>query len=200
MKLKHYILLGIPFLGILFYFLVFETKWNQKSKFDIPDQQNDKIVNMLNIQIDKEIEDHTQSTMYPGYSEKSRQTTIDFLKTIKSIESYARYCVESERVRNNLELKIIFNDGNVAEKVYTGHSCSGFLDPCLLIKVELQNGKAVRVFTNGQEKKGSPDWIINDLNILIEKAISYDIDRNYEGYFPPKKTQNDFEKEWEKQE
>lgn len=200
MKLKHYILLGIPLLGILFYFLVFENKWQQKSKFDFPDQQNDKIVNMLNIQIDKEIEDHTQSAMYPGYSPKSRQTTINFLKTIKFIESYARYGVESKRARNNLELKIIFNDGTVAEKVYTGHSCSGFLNPCLLMKVEMQDGKALRVFTNGQEKKGSPDWIINDLNVLIEKAISYDIDRNYEGYFPPKKTQNDFEKEWEKQE
>lgn len=197
MKFKQYILLGVVFFGILFYFLFFEVKWQQSSKFNIPDQQNDKIVKMMNIQIEKEIEDHTQSEMHPGYRPESRQTTIDFLKTIKSIESYARYGVESKRARNNLELKIIFNDGTVAEKVYTGHSCSGFLDPCLLMKVEMKNGKAIKAFTNGQEKKGSPDWIINDLNVLIEKAISYDIDRNYEGYFPPKKTENDFEKEWE---
>ncbi|ROI00419.1 hypothetical protein [Chryseobacterium daecheongense] len=170
-----------------------------RSEFDITDKQNDKIVHMFNTQIEKQIEDHTQSTMHPGYIPESRQNTTSYLKTIRSIESYSRYGVKSTQPRNYLELNITFNNGTTAEKVYTGHPCSGYMDPCLLMKVEMKNGKAVKIFTNGQEKKGSPEWIIPDLNVLIEKAISYDIQRNHDNYFPPSKTQKDFDKEWEDQ-
>lgn len=61
----------------------------------------------------------------------------------------------------------------------------------------MSDGKATRVFTNGQEKKGSPDWINSDLNILIDHAISHDISQNPNHYFPQQKAQKDFEKEWE---
>ncbi|MFL9833573.1 hypothetical protein [Chryseobacterium terrae] len=197
MKLQHYILISIFPLGILFYFIVFEIKW-QNSVLDIPNQQNDKIINMMNIAIDKEIDNHTKSSFSPGLIPESRQSTIDFLKQIKSIESYTRYGVESSRARNNLELKIVFNNGKEVSEVYTGQTCSSYI-PCLLIKAELKDGKAVKVFTNGLEKKGSPDWISNDLNLLIDKSISYDIQQNPTHYFPPSKTQSDFEKEWENQ-
>lgn len=199
MKMKVFAMsLGIVLIiGIGFYFIFFDLFFSKKSEFDIPNKENAKIVKMLNIEIDKEVDDHTQTMMHPGYIPESRQNTIDYLKTIKTIESYARYGVKSTRPRNLLELIITFNDGNIAEKVYTGHSCSGFMEPCLLLKVEMKDGKATRIFTNGQEKKGSPDWIVNDLNILINQAISNNISQNPGHYFPPQKTQQDFEKEWE---
>lgn len=199
MKLKHYILILIPVLSVVFYFLVFKLNGVTKSEFDFPNQANDKIINMFNTQIEQQINDHTQSDMHPGYIPESRRNTINYLKSIKSIESYARYGVTSKQARNYLELNITFNNGSVAEKVYTGYLCSGYLSPCLLMKVEMKDGNAVQVFTNGQEKKGSPDWIVNDLTLLIEKAISYDITRNRNDYFAPSKTQQDFDKEWEDQ-
>lgn len=60
---------------------------------------------MFNNQIKNQIDDHTQTFMQPGYIPESRQNTIDYLKTIKVIESYARYGVKSNRPRNLLELK-----------------------------------------------------------------------------------------------
>ncbi|MFC7346253.1 hypothetical protein ACFQO9_05895 [Chryseobacterium zhengzhouense] len=178
-------------------FCIFKDFFFTRSEFDIPDQPNDKIIAMFNTQIEKQIEDHTHSPMHPGYIPESRENTIQFLKTIKTIESMTRFSVLSKQPRNYLELKISFADGSVAEEVYTGQTCNGYLAPCLLMKVEMDNGKAVKVFTNGQEKKGSPDWIINDLNLLIDKSISYDITQNNNKYFPPQKTDADFEKEWE---
>ncbi|PSK94648.1 hypothetical protein [Taibaiella chishuiensis] len=56
-------------------------------------------------------------------------------------------------------------------------------------------GKVSRVWTNGAELKGSPDWITNDLNTLIKSAIPYDMDKNRNSYFLPHKTQTDFKKE-----
>lgn len=198
MKMKIFALsLGIVLImGFVFYFIFYDHFFSKKSEFDIPDKENDKIVNMFNIEVEKQIDAHTQTMMHSGYTLESRQNTLDYLKTIKSIESYARYGVRSTRPRNLLELIITFNDGSIAEKVYTGHSCSGFMEPCLLLKVEMKDGKATRVFTNGQEKKGSPAWIVNDLNILINQAISNDISQNPDHYFPPQKTQQDFQKEW----
>lgn len=181
--------------GILYAFL--GNPFGSKSEFDKVDQSNDKIISMFNAQVDQQIESHTQSTMYSGYISESRQNTINYLKTIKTIESSARYGVQSTQPRNYLELTITFNDGTIAKEVYTGHSCSGYIGPCLLMKVEMSDGKAVKVYTNGQEKKGSPDWIIPDLNIMIEKAISYDMGKNRNSYFPPEKKQQDFDKEWE---
>ncbi|MCW3159781.1 hypothetical protein [Chryseobacterium oryctis] len=185
--------------AIVIGYILFKNALPSHSEFDVIDKPNDKVVNMVNEQIERQIENHTQNIMHPGYIPESRQNTIDYLKTIKTIESYARHGVESTQPRNYLELKITFNDGTVAEKVYTGHPCSGYMSPCLLLKVEMENGKAIHVFTNGQEKKGSPDWIINDLNTLIKSAISYDMSKNQDNYFAPEKTQKDFDKEWENQ-
>jgi hypothetical protein len=120
-----------------------------------------------------------------------------YLKTISTIESYARYGVTSTKPRNKIELKITFINGEVADEVYTGVSCSGYLKTVFIMKVFLKEGKTIKALTNGVEKNGSPDWILNDLNTLIEGAISYDIQKNRNAYFLPEKNKNDFNKEWE---
>jgi hypothetical protein len=201
-KPKNKIPIAIPmFFGFglvaILIFLFYSEFFNSKTEFDIPNKENSKIVEMFDKQIQYQIEQHTQSHMNPGYIEGSRQQTINFLSTISSIESYARYGVTSTQSRNYLEMKITFNNGTVAEKVYTGLSCSGYFEPCLLMKVFLKNGKTAKIYTNGSEKRGSPDNIINDLNTLINRAISYDISRNHDAYFPKEKNQKDFDNEWE---
>ena len=63
----------------------------------------------------------------------------------------------------------------------------------------MNDGKATNIFTNGQERKNSPEKIIPNINTLINYAIVNDISKNRNNYFEPAKTQNDFNKEWEKQ-
>lgn len=184
--------------GLICYLLVQEVSY-KKSRLDNPDLENNRIVSMFNERIDRQIQDHKQSVMYPGYITESRQNTILYLQRIQSIESYTRYGVGSTHPRNYLELRITFDDHTAADQVYTGHSCSGYMGGCLLMKAEIKNGQAIRIFTNGQEKKGSPEWIIPSLDLMIEKAISYDIGRHPDRYFPPRKTQKDFDREWQGQ-
>ncbi|WP_100076995.1 hypothetical protein [Chryseobacterium camelliae] len=184
---------------VLICYLLVQEVSHKKSRPDIPDLENNRIVRMFNVQIDRQIQNHTQSVMYPGYIPESRQNTILYLQAIQSIESYTRYGIGSTHPRNYLELRITFHDHTVADHVYTGHSCSGYMGGCLLMKAEMKNGQATRIFTNGQEKKGSPEWIIPSLDLMIEKAISYDIGRHPDRYFPPRKTQKDFDREWQGQ-
>lgn len=189
------IVLSFLILGVLFSDILFP----RRSAYDKVDKPNDKMVPMFNAAIEREIENHTQSDFHPGYIPGSRQRTIDYLKTIKFIEGYASYGVTSARPHNYLELKIGFADGSVADGVYTGQSISGYMGPALLMKVDMEQGKVVKVYTNGQEKKGSPDWVVPDINTMIDKAIAYDIGQHQNLYFPPQKTPADFEKEWEQQ-
>ncbi|MBX2950668.1 MAG: hypothetical protein KF704_15410 [Crocinitomicaceae bacterium] len=176
---------------------LYRTFFGTHSVYDEPNKENTKIIPMLDEQIERALNDHTQSTMHPGFRSESRENAAAFLSTIRSIQSYARYGVESTQARNNLELKITFTNGKTVDKVYTGQTVSGFMGPALLMKVYLKDGKTEKVLTNGMEKTGSPDWIINDLYLLIDSAIGYDISVNEHRYFPPRKTQKDFEKEWE---
>ena len=181
-------------IGVFFFYSDF---FSEKTALDISDKENSKIVPMFNEQIEYQIDEHTRGDMNPGYSICSRQATVAYLQTIACLESTSRFGVASVKSRNYLELKITFTNGKITEKVYTGTSCSGYYGPCLLMKVYINKGKAYRVFTNGTERKGSPNNIVNDMNVLIESAISYDIDRNHSLYFKPEKTQKDFDKEWE---
>ncbi len=81
-------------------FLFVGIPFNINSDFDRNNQQNDKIVNMLNTAIEKQINEHTQSTMHKGFISESRQNTIDYLKLIKTIETYAQHGAASTEPRN----------------------------------------------------------------------------------------------------
>ena len=192
----RFIVLGvsIPLISIYFFYTFFYTK---KSPFDVVDKENPKIVAMFNKQIAVAIKDNTQSDFYPGLIKESKQNFINFLNTISQIQSHTQYGVASSKSRNKLEVDITFKDGTTAKNLYTSNTCYSAYGPCLLLKILMKNGEAVQVFTNGAEKNGSPDWIVNDLNTLLEAANSYDRGRNRTNYFPPDKNKTDFEKEWE---
>jgi len=181
---------------VMVYFLLAELI-SSKTQFDVADKENPKIVAMLNTQLQKNIDKHEKNTFHPGYLPTAKAYVAAYLKTIAKLESYSRYGVASSRGRNAIEVRIAFKDGTVAEKLYTGNTSSHVMPPPLLLSVTMNDGIAVKVWTNGVEKKGSPEWIVNDLNTLIEAAVFYDIKRNRNGYYPADKTPQDFEKEWE---
>ena len=167
------------------------------SKEDIPSIDNPKIISMFDEQLEKGISNHTKSAMNPGYNETSHLRAKDFLSSITKLETYSRYGVTSTRARNAIELRIYFKNGSKIDKVYTGNSSSHVMPPPLLLSVTLEDGKTKKVLTNGVEKKGSPEWIINDLNTIIDAAIGYDQQINHDFYFAKMKTQKDFNKEWD---
>ncbi len=192
--------LSIPYILIgagVFFITLFWIFKSDKSKFDVINKENPKMVDMSNIQVERALKDHTHSVMYPGYIEESGLNAKKYLSTIKSIEKYSRYGVMSTQSRNNVYLKIVFNSGKIVDDVYTGETVNGILGASLLIRVHLKDGKVFKVETNGIEKKGAPDWVINDLYNLFDDAIGYDIKTKPTNYFPPEKTSKDFEKEWE---
>jgi hypothetical protein len=167
------------------------------SEWDNIEKENPKMVEMFNSELDRIIQDHTKSSFNPGYNEISHLSTQAYFKTLKSIESYARHGVMSTKARNSLYLKLNFNDGKEVKEVYTGHSVSCYMGPSLLMKVYFENGRIQRVFTNGVEKEGSPEWVKNDMYTLLKAALNQDIHENWDQYFPPKKTKSDFDKEWD---
>ncbi|WBV60110.1 hypothetical protein PFY12_13830 [Chryseobacterium camelliae] len=192
------LMIGFVIAGTLI-ILFFDVVFTSRSKFDVVDKPNDKMIVMFNTEIDKEIDAHTHSIDHKGYIPESRQSTINYLNTLKSIEGYARYGVKSMKARNYIELKIEFTDGKIVDQVYTGQNVSGFMAPSLLMKVIMRKGKAIKVYTNGQERKASPEWAIPDINLMIDKAISYDIIQHRDSYFAPYKKQQDIDKEWKEQ-
>lgn len=191
------LIIGLVIMSILI-ILFYDVIFTFRSEFDVVDQPNDKMIPMFNIEIDRQIEEHTQSIDHRGYSKESRQNTINYLKSLRSIEGYARYGVKSTKARNYIELKIEFSNGKVVDQIYTGQSISGYMAPSLLIKVNMINGKAVKVYTNGQERKNVPESSIPDIRLMIDKAIAYDIIQHRDAYFVPAKTQEEINKEWQR--
>lgn len=195
-KGKPIVLLAIVLTGGILFYFVYSSLGYTKSKYDNTAIENPKIITMFDEQVKIAIDRHTHSVMYPGYTEASRLNTINFISKISILESFARYGVESTRPHNALRLKVTFSDGTIADDLYTGQTVSGYMGPALIMKIFMKDGKTTKVLTNGVEMKGSPDWINNDLYTMINSAISFDISRNPQLYFPPKKTAKDFEQEW----
>lgn len=180
-------------------YIMFTMFFPSRTAFDIPDKTSPKMVAMFDKQLQVNIDDHEQNSFHPGYLPTAKEHVAAYIKTITKLESYSRHGVNSSQARNAILLRITFADGSVVDKVHTGLTSSHVMPPPLLMNVSIKDGKTVSVLTNGMEKKGSPDWVIPDLNTVINAAISYDKNKNNNAYFPPTKTKQDFEKEWEEQ-
>jgi len=189
------LLVSLPIFGIIIFDLLPESR----TEFDVPNKKNDKIVPMFDKQLEYQINNYEKNSIKPGLLVTTKAHVVAYLKTIARIENYSRYGVNSTTSRNSILVKITFKDGSIVKDVYTGRTSSGILPPPILLAVELENGKTKQVFTNGREKEGSPDWIISDLNYLIDAAIHYDMNRNQDPYYGPNKTSEDYKKEWEDQ-
>lgn len=173
---------------------------SSKSPLDVPDKENPKMVALFNRQLDYHLGQY-DTVQCPGCIAAAQQRVAAFYQSLKTIESHTRYGMQSSRAHNAIEVKLTFNDGTVADELYTGISWNGspMLGAPLVLKADMAQGKVTRVWTNGVELKGSPDWVIGDLNTLIQSAIHYDMNKHHNSYFPPEKTSADFKKEWQQQ-
>jgi hypothetical protein len=169
-----------------------------KGPYDIVDQQNDKVGILFEQDIAKEKATIERGIFYPGLKPSCTARIDEYFKTIKYIESYASKGTESTNKFNHLEVKITFNDGKIVTGLYTGQRViqAYRMGPQLLIKMELANGKVVKTYTNGVERKISPEDIT--LYKIKDAVLYYDRHINSSAYYYPAKTKKDIEKEWDK--
>jgi hypothetical protein len=133
------------------------------------------------------------------YNQQAPKNGDTYFKTIKEVETYARYGTESGDKFNHVEIRITFANGIVADKIYTGNRVlqSFGMGAQFLTKFIFEKGRVVRSYTNGAELQGGPDYVINDIRTVIEKVTHYDWEANHNKYFLPEKTQSDYKKEWD---
>ena len=178
--------------SIYFFYLKDELT---NSNFDKTDQSNPKVVTLFNEEIDFQIE-RLSSDISKPMIQQGKKNLVEYLKSVKSIRTYALHGVKSTENRNYLRMQTTFKDGETVDRS-TGRSCSGNQKPCLLIRVEMENGRAKKVFTNGQEVKGSPAETQQYISTILQKLWIEDLIDNNDKYYPPKKTHHNFEKDWD---
>lgn len=178
--------------SVYFFFLKDELA---NSNFDKIDQSNPKVVTLFNEEIDLQIERLSSDISKPMIPQ-GKKNLVEYLKTVKSIRTYARHGMKSTENRNYLRMHATFSDGETVDKS-TGRSCSGNQKPCLLMRVEMENGQAKKAFTNGQETKGSPAETQQYISTILQKLLIEDLIDHNDKYYPPRKTQQNFDKDWE---
>jgi len=190
----------IPFLvflgaGLIFsYFFILRDE--EKGPYDIVDQQNDKVGILFDNVVAQE-RNYIKEGGYDGIMPTSVTRMDEYMKTIKYIESYASKGTESDNKFNDIEVRITFNNGKIADKLYTGYPVLAYVGPQFLVKLELADGKTIKAFTNGVEKGKSPKDFNNDF-ITIQKAVlGYDREINKQFYYYPEKTTTDIKNEWD---
>ena len=167
------------------------------SEIDILDKQNDKVGNLFEQAIATE-KQRIENKFYAGLMPSCTKRMDEYFKSIKIIESYASEGLSSKDKFNKLQVRIIFNDGKVAEELYTGvRVVQAFgMGAQLLVKMEFINGKVVKTYTNGAELNNSPDRIVPDIEQITSAVLSYDREINRNFYYYPAKTQEDIKEEW----
>jgi hypothetical protein len=178
--------------------LILITSCINKGKFDIVDKQNDKIGMLFEQAIAKE-KARIENGFYRGLMPNCTIRIEEYLQSIKIIESYASKGTESNDKFNKLEVRITFNDGKVADKLYTGVRVVQAYDlgTQLLVKMELNNGKVLKTYSNGAELNTAPENIAPDIESIKGAVLNYDRRINKSAYYYPAKTQEDIKKEWD---
>ena len=170
-----------------------QTKTNE---YDIVNKENNKIALLFNNQLNSHI-GSVSGGMYSGYTKMATQSIVQFFGSIKTIETYARYGSASNDKFNKVELKLTFYNGRVLDKVYTGMPVIRAYGATLLLKLDMQNGKAKTAYTNGVEFTSSPSNFENYMQDVIDNCISVDSRANPNKYYPAQKTQEDIKNDWD---
>jgi hypothetical protein len=178
--------------------LIFITSCAPKDKIDIVDKQNDKVGILFEQAVTKE-KLSIENKFYAGLMPSCTKRIEEYFKSIKIIESYASKGTSSKDKFNKLQVRITFNDGKVAEELYTGIRVvqAYGMGAQLLVKMELINGTVVKTYTNGAELDKDPKSIVPDIENIKKAVLGYDREINRNAYYYPAKTQDDIKKEWD---
>ncbi|HRK06788.1 MAG TPA: hypothetical protein PLZ57_03375 [Pseudobdellovibrionaceae bacterium] len=140
---------------------------------DQVDQENPKLVSMFNEHLASEKTEMQALVERKIYLPQTMEAFEAHLAHLKTVETYTRYGMNSLRNRNAVEIAVTHQDGTRRQGIYTGqvwHGSTFF--PIKLIRIEFQNGLAVRAWTNGVERQSLPDSheITNWLSSLADQV------------------------------
>lgn len=201
MKLKHYILILIFMIagGAMLYLLVFQGSFSffSKSKYDVVDKVNPKMTVLVNQELDRMVSEYG-SGMY-AYRPEAPANLEKFYRELKTIETYSRHGTNSIMGYNGIRANLIFQNGREVRELYiTSGGKSRSTQAKLYLRIELEDGRAREVFTNGIELEGTPDEAKGSIRELIERIISLDKKEHHDRYFYPQPPPPDPATEWEK--
>ena len=196
---RLFLFLFIPAIAVFSYFVFNKGLFGQTKtdEYDIVNKENNKIAILFNNKLDTHI-GSVSGGMYSGYTKIATQSIVQFFESIKTIETYARYGSASNDKFNKVEMKLTFNNGRVLDKVYTGMPVIRAYGATLLLKLDIQNGKAKTAFTNGVELTSSPSNFENYMQDVVDHCISVDSRENPNKYYPAPKTKEDIKNDWDK--
>jgi hypothetical protein len=171
---------SIVAIGVLFMYAC-----DSRIELDYPTIENNKIVPLVNTQIDKVLRYYA----FMNYTNCSPDKLKKILSTIVKIESQTRYPINSYKKKGNgLILNVTFSDGHIEGPI----DISGWewvprqtIQPPLLIKIVMKNGMATQVFTNGTELNLSPNSVNNSLHNIIYITLSVEVNTNLPPYIAP---------------
>ena len=168
-----------------------------KNEYDEVTKENNKIGILYDSLYSHELR-RIQQHWYSGYKDSAYVRFEKLPTLIQKIETYARYGSGNDSKSNLLEVRITFKNGDVANELYTGvRVLTSMIAPQLLLKLEFENGKVFKSYSNGVELNGSPNDITNDLLLVLETLSNYDAKKNHSDYYDPPKTDEDLKKEWD---
>lgn len=178
-------------------YFIYNNESIKKNEFDNVDKENAKLVLIFNNELSKEIERY-KTGWYPGAIPTAYTRIENFFKSMQQIETHTRYGFSSSKNHNGIEIKVTYTNGNVVDNIHTGERWNGpiLIGPSMLIKMQFENEKLSKVYTNGVEMKEGPEDAKIQLHDLIENLINYDMQQNRDLYFRPIKTQSDLDSEW----
>lgn len=178
-------------------YFIYNNESIKKNEFDNVDKENAKLILIFNNELSKEVERY-KTGWYPGAIPTAYTRIENFFKSVQQIETHTKYGFSSSKNHNGIEIKVTYTNGNVVDNIYTGERWNGpiLIGPSMLIKMQFENGKLSKMYTNGVEMKEGPEDAKIQLHNLIENLINYDMQQNRDLYFRPIKTQSDLDAEW----
>lgn len=197
--IKYYSLLFVFIGGPLLYLIIFMDifQLHSKSKYDVVDKANPKMMILVNRQLDLMISEYGSGKY--AYSTGAPAQLRQFYQDLRTIETYTEHGTNSPMGYNGIRADLTYQDGRQVKGRYiTSGGKSRLTSPRLLMRIELQNGRAKEVFTNGVEMQYAPDDAIVVINDLLNAVISLDKEEHHDNYFPPSAPQPDPGKAWER--
>lgn len=185
---------SIPIIFVVFIMDIFGLY--SRSRYDVTDQPNPKMVTLVNQQIESSVLEYQSNDVFiPEAANNFRK----YLKSLKSIQTYSQHGSNSLWGYNRIKADLTHIDGTVEKNT---HVSSGGkfrqTHPKLQMLIELKDGKAIKVFTNGLEKNSTPLYAQGSIEDIFKAIRINNFSERRELYYYPPPPKPDPKTEWDK--
>lgn len=198
-KLSMYSLLfvfvGSPIIFVVFIMDIFGLY--SRNHYDVTNQPNLKMITIVNKQIDSLA--LTYESKKETYIPEAGNNFRNYMKSLKSIQTYSRHGSNSLLGYNGIDADFTHIDGTVEKGEYiTSGAKFKQTKPKLQMYIEIKNGKAIKVLTNGLEKNNTPLHASKAVDDILKSITRKNFTDRRELYYYPVPAPPDPKTEWEK--